>query len=421
MKWLKRPLETPDTHAKLHSETEDIVRIIIERVKNGGDKVLLELTEKYDSVKQEKVRVEASEVKAAYGQVDKKTLETVEKAAENITYFASRQLSSLRPLECEMTPGVILGHKLVPLASVGCYIPAGRYPLPSSALMSIIPAKVAGVKRIMACAPPSRDYGTVHPLVLVAMDIAGADEIYSMGGAQAIAAYRFGTETIVPADIIVGPGNKFVVEAKRQLSGGVGIDLLAGPSEVLIIADHSADKKKVAIDLLAKCEHDPEAVSVLVTTSDVLGREVVEEVERELVGLRTGEIARKSWENHGEVIIVDSCLEAVRMANERAPEHLQLMTENDDDLIQDLYNYGSLFIGEHSPVAFGDYCSGTNHTLPTNRSAKFSHGLWVGTFIKVLSYQKVSAEGAGHLARICSHLAEKEGLFAHQLSSDLRK
>lgn len=420
MKWLKKPLGSIEDRENAKLEIGTSVRNIVEKVRMGGDKALIEFTALYDQVDRVSIRVDKDEVKAAYEKVAPATLKLVRLAADNIKFFAEQQLLSLKPLECEKVPGVVLGHKLVPKESVGCYIPAGRYPLPSSALMSIIPAKVAGVKRVAACAPPSKEYGSVHPLVLAAMDIAGADEIYAMGGAQAIAAYCYGTDTIKPTVMVVGPGNQYVVEAKRQLSGLVGIDLLAGPSEVLIIADQSADPKKVAIDLIAKCEHDPEAIAILLTDNENLGKKVLEVLQKEIHNLKTAEVATKSWNKHGEVIVADSIDEIICVANEIAPEHLQLMTSFDEMLSNSLTNYGSLFIGEYSPVAFGDYCSGTNHTLPTSQSAKFSNGLWVGSYIKVLSYQKVSKEGAKMLAGICSPLAEGEGLFAHKYSSDLR-
>lgn len=422
LKWIKKPLADKDFSSAEKSKTETIVKDIIEKVKTKGDQALLEMTAKFDQVNLDTVKVNKSAIKAAYQNVDKDTVNTVACAAENIKRFASEQLSTLRPLEFESMPGVTLGHRLVPVESVGCYVPAGRYPLPSSALMSIIPAKVAGVKRVAACAPPSKKYNNIHPLVLVAMDMAGVDEVYTMGGAQAIAAYKYGTESIEPTNMVVGPGNKFVVEAKRQLGGEIGLDLLAGPSEVLIIADKFTDCKKVVIDLIAKCEHDPEAVSILVTDDEDLGMQVREEIEKEINNIETAEVAKKSWDNYGEIIIAEDLDEAIRIANEKAPEHLQIMLENEEDYVSSrLYNFGSLFIGDCSPVAFGDYCSGPNHTLPTSRCARFTGGLWVGSFIKVLSYQKINAVGASKLAETCSPLAENEGLFAHKRSSDLRK
>ncbi len=426
MKWFKEPEHKKEDQVMDTRETEKTVKNVLDQVKAEGDAAVKELTRKYDGFDLEKISVEKDKIKAAYDYVDDESLTAIKDAAKQIETFAKNQLSALKPMEFESMPGVTLGHRLVPISRVGCYIPAGRYPLPSSALMSIVPAKVAGVKKIMACAPPLKDSSTlggefeIHPMILVAMDIAGADEVYCMGGAQAIAAYSYGTETVTKADMIVGPGNRFVTEAKRQVNGMVGIDLLAGPSEVLIIADDSADSDKVAMDLLAKCEHDADAVSILVTTSESMAKETIKKLEEKLEKLETKEVAEESWEKYGEVVTCNDMNEAVTLANERAPEHLQLMLDDPEPLVPQLENYGSLFIGHESPVAFGDYCSGTNHILPTNQSGRHTNGLWVGSFIKVLSHQKVSSKGAKKLSKTCSHLAEREGLYAHKHSSDLR-
>ena len=432
MQWLKEPTisssKPGDNFSKSTgtSDTEAIVKTILAKIKNSGDRALKEYTEKFDGVRLEQLKVDKSSIESAYNYIDAQTLDAVKTAAKNIETFARHQLNSLKNLEFEISPGVVLGHRLVPVSRVGCYIPAGRYPLPSSALMSIIPAKTAGVSHVTACAPPVKSEDLpgefpIHPLILAAMDTAGADEIYCMGGAQAIAAYAFGTESVPPVDMIVGPGNRFVVEAKRQLHGLVGIDSLAGPSEALIIADQTADAEHVAMDLLAKCEHDTDAVAILVTPSKSLAEETLKTMEKKLPTLETTAVAGESWDKHGEVVVCDTLNQAVDIANNKAPEHLQLMLEQPEDLIPYLTNYGSLFIGHHAPVAFGDYCSGTNHILPTNRSAQHSSGLWVGNFIKVLSYQKIDPEGAKSLADTCAILAEQEGLFAHKYSAQLRK
>lgn len=318
-------------------------------------------------------------------------------------------------------PGVVLGHRLIPVASCGCYVPAGRYPLPSSALMSAIPAKVAGVKRIAACSPASRGQEGIHPAVLVAMDIAGVDEIYCMGGAQAVGAFAFGTETLMPVDMIVGPGNRYVTEAKRQVSGSVGIDMLAGPSEVVIIADGSAKPEWVAADTLARCEHDPNSWTVIVTTSRDLALKTSEEILRQAEVLPTGKLALEAWRNNGRILLADSLEEAVAITDDIAPEHLQVMTENSRETAEKLTNFGSLFIGPYAPVAFGDYVSGPNHILPTVRCARFSNGVYAGTFIKVSSYQEISRDGAYSLAEKCSAFADLEGLFGHKRSAELRK
>lgn len=397
------------------------VKDIIARVKKEGDRVIKELTLKFDGVDLKSIKVDRDNLKKAYDEVPIKTIESIEFAAEQIKFFATNQLSCLKPLECENVPGVTLGHKLIPISNCGVYVPAGRYPLPSSALMSIIPAKVAGVKYIAACSPPSKKFGGIHPAVLVAMDIAGVDEVYCMGGAQAIAAYAYGTETVKPVDIIVGPGNQYVTEAKRQVSGMVGIDMLAGPSEVLIIADESASPRYIAVDLLAKCEHDPNSVAILVTTSRDLAERVQKEIMEELKTLETAELASKTWERNGQIILVEDMAEAAEISNNIAPEHLQLQTRCNDELLQNLNNFGSLFIGENAPVAFGDYVSGTNHILPTERGSRYTNGVWVGTFIKVLPYQRVSKIGAMKLIEPCSHIANIEGLFAHQRSAEIRE
>lgn len=282
--------------------------------------------------------------------------------------------------------------------------------------MLAIPAKVAGVKRVVACSPASKGYGTIHPAVLVAMDIAGIDEIYCTGGAQAIAAMAYGTETVKKVDLIAGPGNKFVTEAKRQVLGIVGIDSLAGPSEVLVIADELANPQYTAIDLLAQSEHDPNARATLVTTSEEFAGKVMECLYQFAGELSTGETARKSWEDNGTVIIAGSLDEAIAISDDVAPEHLEVHTHNSDAVAARLRNFGSLFIGEYTPVAFGDYCSGTNHTLPTMATAKYSNGVWVGTFLKTSFTQHISREGCLNLSRTCVQLAGEEGLFAHQKS-----
>ncbi len=404
-----------------NENVQEIVGGILKKVKNEGDQAILELTERFDGVKLNELRVPREAFKKAYDLVSKETVTSLEFAAEQIRFFAEQQLQCLKPLECEHLPGVKLGHRLIPIQSCGAYVPAGRYPLPSTTLMTAIPAKVAGVDRVAACSPPSREYGTIHPAVLVGMDLAGVDEAYCMGGAQAIAAYTYGTKSVTPVDIIVGPGNKFVTEAKRQVSGTVGIDMLAGPSEAVIIADDTAPVRFVAVDLLARCEHDPNSIAVLITTSRRLAEEVEKQVHEELKTLGTAELAGQTWEDNGQIILVDDIEEAIALSDKFAIEHLQIMTAHDDELAPRLRNYGSLFIGQEDPVAFGDYVSGPNHTLPTLTTARFSNGIWVGTFIKASTYEHVTPEGAALLAQHCSRLAGVEGLLAHQRAADLRK
>ncbi|MQL52282.1 histidinol dehydrogenase [Desulfofundulus thermobenzoicus] len=399
----------------------EVVASILDHVKQEGDRALFDLTRRYDGVELTGLRVQREEIDRAYGLVERETIKHLQFAAAQIRNFALHQLNCLQDMQINPMPGVVLGHRLVPVSSCGAYVPAGRYPLPSSALMSIIPAKVAGVKRIAACSPPNKEYGGIHPAVLVAMDMAGADEIYCMGGAQAIGAFAYGTGTVPRVDLIVGPGNRYVTEAKKQLTGMVGIDLLAGPSEVLIIADETATPRYVAVDLLAKCEHDPASIAILVTTSRALAEAVQDYIAAELENLETAPLARKTWAENGQIILAKTLEEAVEIANSIAPEHLQLQTKCNEDLVEKLHNYGSLFIGHYAPVAFGDYVSGPNHILPTMGCARFAGGVWVGTFIKVLSYQKVNKEGAAALANTCSYLAGLEGLAAHRRSADIRK
>jgi histidinol dehydrogenase len=406
---------------KASDNIQEIVGGILEKVRNEGDQAIYELTERFDGVELSKLGVPREAFKKAYDQVSRETVSSLEFAAEQIRYFAEQQLQCLKPLECQHLPGVTLGHRLIPIQSSGAYVPAGRYPLPSTALMSTIPAKVAGVKRVAACSPPTREYGTIHPAVLVAMDLAGVDEAYCMGGAQAIAAYTFGTQSIPRVDIIVGPGNRFVTEAKRQVGGAVGIDMLAGPSETLIIADDTAPVRLVAVDLLSQCEHDPNSLAILVTTSRRLAEEVQKVIQEELQTLGTAALAGQTWEGNGQIILAESLDEAIEISDGFAPEHLQVMTACDDEVAARVGNYGSLFIGRYDPVPFGDYASGPNHTLPTGTTARFSNGIWVGTFIKASTYEKVTREGAATLAQYCSHLAGVEGLLAHQRSADLRK
>ncbi len=402
------------------SSVEQTVREIVDRVKTGGDRAILDYSERFDGVRLEEIRVVPEEIHAAYDKVAAETLKDLEFAAERIRDFAEHQLASFGELRYEISPGVTLGHRLLPMQSCGCYVPAGRYPLPSSALMSAIPAKVAGVERIAACAPLSRDFGTIHPAVLVAMDMAGVDEIYCMGGAQAIAALAYGSESVRSVDIIVGPGNRYVTEAKRQVSGEVGIDMLAGPSEVVIIADGTANPAWVAADSLARCEHDPNSWTVMVTDSLELARAVQCEVQKQLENLPTAELAGQSWRDNSRILLVDSMDEAVAVTNDLAPEHLQVMTGDSAAVARGLVNYGSLFVGHHAPVAFGDYVSGPNHILPTLRCARFSNGVFVGTFIRTASFQEISVEGARSLAGHCANLAELEGLFGHRESARLR-
>jgi len=405
-------------------EDEDLVRHrvsdIIAKVRKDGDRGLFELNKSFDGYEREEVLVTPEEIKKAYAEINLTTLEDLRFAAKNIEEFAKRQKHILQDIEEEILPGVKLGHRVIPVEACAGYVPGGRYPLPSSALMSIIPAKVAGVKRLVACSPKGKDLESIHPATLVAMDISGTQEIYCMGGAQAIAALAYGTERIKPVNLITGPGNQYVTEAKRQVNGVVGIDFLAGPSEVLVIADASANPAIIAADLLAQSEHDPAARAVLLCADENLANEVQDEIYRFLEVLPTAGIARLAWERNGEIIIFETLAEAADYANQIAPEHLEIHVQDPEKLKELLVNYGSLFIGEEAAEVFGDYSAGTNHILPTMSTARFTGGVWVGTFLKVVTNQKITRKGLELIAPVASRLAEIEGLFAHKLAADIR-
>jgi histidinol dehydrogenase/sulfopropanediol 3-dehydrogenase len=403
-------------------ELTKAVMDIIDDVRTNGEAALISYAEKFDHITIAGVRVDPGLVKKAYEQVQPETVKHITFAADRIRAFAKRQLDCLKPLHYNDIPGLELGHRLIPVEKCGCYIPSGRYPLPSTALMSVAVAKVAGVRRVAACSPPVAGYGAIHPAVLVAMDIAGADEIFCMGGAQAIAAYAYGAGAVPKMDLIVGPGNRFVTEAKRQVLGDVGIDSLAGPSEVLIIADETANPVHIAIDLLAQAEHDPNAKPILIGTDQGIIDRALIELERLLKDLPTREVAARSWADNGAVFLAGSIDDAVALSNEIAPEHLELQIDPrlERDTADKLLHYGSLFVGHYAPVAFGDFVSGTNHTLPTMSTARYSNGVWVGTFIKVPFHQFVSREGCRRLSVPAIHFAETEGLYAHRDSVRLR-
>lgn len=418
MEWIKKATEK--TYERDQQLTE-LVSGIITNVRVSGDQELIKLAEQFDHVSLESVKVSKETVKEAYKKVDSKTIDALKFAAKNISFYAENQYQCLKAMEISSpVPGVTLGHRLIPVERCGAYIPGGRYPLPSSALMSVITAKIAGVKNVAACCPPAKDYGTIHPSVLVAMDIAGADEIYAVGGAQAIAALAYGTDTVPKVNLIVGPGNRFVTEAKRQVLGDVGIDSLAGPSEVLILADEASNPDFVAIDLLAQAEHDPNTKTILVCTDREMIEAVLQSLEKYSSELVTNKIANQSWKDNGQIILADHLDEAIAIANSIAPEHLEVQTKNAKEVSDQLINFGSLFIGSHAPVAFGDYVSGTNHILPTMGTAKYSNGVWVGTFIKTSFYQEITEEGCLNLSEACMQLAQVEGLHAHGKSVAVR-
>lgn len=402
----------------------ETVRDMIETVVSRGDDALREYNIRFDGCERTSLQISREEIDAAYSQVSEEEINNMKIAASNIREFAKAQRRTVSELEdFSPMPGIMLGHRVIPVDSCCCYVPGGGYPLYSTALMLGIPAKVAGVRRVAACSPVMKGTDHIHPKTLVAMDIAGIDEIYATGGAQAVAAFSYGTDQIKPVDLIVGPGNSFVTEAKRQCYGKVGIDFLAGPSEVLVIADGSADPEIIAADLLAQSEHDREAKGILVTTDRELGLDVIKCVEKELETLATAEIASVSWADYGEVLLADSLYEAVSYANGYAPEHLEVNVAkaDRDRVVGALRNYGSLFIGENTAEVFGDYASGTNHTLPTLGAARYTGGVWVGTFLKTCTYQHMTDEAMMDIAPVVTALADGEGLAGHAEAADIRR
>lgn len=419
MKILKKSKErtVEDTRA-----LREMVTALIDDVCERGDTALKEYNERFDQCIRDRIRVSRQEIEEAYERITAQELADLKAARENIEKFAAAQKETMRELkEFSPQPGIFLGHRIIPISSCCCYVPGGGYPLYSTALMLITPAKTAGVRRVVACSPTVKGTSKIHYKTLVAMDLAGADEIYAVGGAQAIAAFSYGTEEIRPVDMIVGPGNRYVTEAKRQCYGQIGIDFVAGPSEVLIIADEKADCRTIAADLLAQAEHDPNAKGILITTDEAFGQQVIGAVEEELKTLSTAGIAARSWEDYGEVIVVDDLEQAVALSNEYAPEHLEVNLEDPEPVLEKLYNYGSLFIGGNTAEVFGDYASGTNHTLPTVKAARYTGGVWVGTFLKVCTHQRMTEEASKAIAPLVARMAYGEGLEGHARAAEARK
>ncbi|MFA5457898.1 MAG: histidinol dehydrogenase [Synergistaceae bacterium] len=402
----------------------DNVSAMIKNVRQNGDKALLEYNARFDQNQRPQLRISRTEIEAAYKQVSKQELADMRTAAGHIKAFAEAQKASMHELQNFQTkPGVYLGHRIIPVDSCCCYVPGGSYPLYSTALMLTIPARVAGVKRITACSPSVKGDVNINAKTLVAMDIGGADEIYAVGGAHAIAAFSYGTEQIAPVSLIVGPGNQYVTEAKRQCYGKVGIDFIAGPSEVLVIAEAGAgaDPRIIAADLLAQAEHDPLAKGILVTTDEALGNAVITSVEEQLAVLPTVDIASRSWADYGEVVLADSLSEAINIANSYAPEHLEVIVNKPETAVSNLTNYGSLFIGQYTAEVFGDYASGTNHTLPTLKAARYTGGVWAGTFLKVCTHQSMTKQAMLEISGLVSNMAHGEGLIAHARAAEIRK
>jgi histidinol dehydrogenase/sulfopropanediol 3-dehydrogenase len=400
-------------------QLQETVRDILARVRSEGDSALRFFSRKFDNYEPASFLIPPEEAAKAKDELPPAVVEELDYAIEQVGAFAQAQKDRLTAFESEIRPGMKMGHRIVPLASVGCYVPAGRYPCLTSAVMAVMPAKVAGVKRIIACSSPGR-HGSISPGILYTMSKMGVDEIYCLGGVQAIGAMAFGTETIKPVNMVVGPGNQYVAEAKRQIFGEVGIDFLAGPSECLVLADDTARADYVAADLLAQCEHDPNARGCLVTTSEKLAHQTLAEIEKQLKERTTQEVARASWEDHGRVVVVDSLADAARYANEYAPEHLEIHTREPRQVLSLLDNYGSLFIGENTPEVYADKIAGPNHILPTGAAARYTGGLWVGMFLKVITHMEVDTPASIKLARYAETQATYEGMDAHRYAATIR-
>jgi len=417
-RWLKRGMDAGAIKAA-DAKVRETVENILADIDARKDQAVKDLSKKFDNWSPKDFRLSPQEIERAIAQVPKRDLNDIKFAQAQVRNFAQKQRDTMHDLEVETLPGVVLGHRHIPVNSIGCYVPGGRYPMVASAHMSIVTAKVAGVKRIIACAPPFK--GGPHPAIVAAMHFGGADDIYVLGGVQAVAAMALGTETIKPVDMIVGPGNAYVAEAKRQLFGRVGIDLLAGPTETLIIADDSVDGEICATDLLGQAEHGPTSPAVLITNSEKLARDTMKEVERLLSILPTADAAGQAWKDFGEVIVCDSEAEMITEADRVASEHVQVMTRDPDVFLNGMKNYGSLFLGPRTNVAYGDKVIGTNHTLPTKKAARYTGGLWVGKFMKTCTYQKVlTDEASAMIGEYCSRLCVLEGFLGHAEQANIR-
>ncbi|MCW1403804.1 histidinol dehydrogenase [Novosphingobium sp. MW5] len=417
--WLKRGA-TAEAKADADRKVRDIVEAALADIEKRGDAAVREMSNKFDGWDREDYRLSQSEIDQCLDSLTPQERKDIEFAQTQVRNFAQVQRASMQDVEVETLPGVILGHKHVPINAAGCYVPGGKYPLLASAHMSVITAKVAGVSRVITCAPPFQ--GTFARAIVAAQAMAGADAIYALGGIQAVGAMALGTESIDPVDILVGPGNAFVAEAKRQLFGRVGIDLFAGPTETLIIADEiGCDPEMAATDILGQVEHGPDSPGVLLTNSEKFARATMAEIERLLEILPTADHARKAWENFGEVIVADSYEEMVRIADDIASEHVQVMTQDPDYFLNNMTNYGALFLGNRTNVSYGDKVIGTNHTLPTKKSARYTGGLWVGKFLKTCTYQKVLTDEASTLiGEYCSRLCALEGFAGHGEQANIR-
>lgn len=416
--WIKKAKQTEQQLADNHSIKTTVSEILLD-IEKRGDAAVRELSIRFDGWDRSDFRLTSAEIEQCLAQLTSREKDDILFAQAQVRKFADAQRKALLDCEIETVPGVILGHKNIPVSAAGCYVPGGKYPLLASAHMSIVTARSAGVKNIITAAPPFK--GKPAPYIVAAQHLAGADSIYCLGGIQAVAAMAIGTESIHPVDIIVGPGNAFVAEAKRQLFGRVGIDLFAGPTETLLVVDETVDGELCATDLLGQAEHGKDSPAVMITNSRKLAEDTLREIKRQLELLPTAEIAAAAWENHGEIILCESFAEMVKVADEYASEHVQIMTSDDDYFATQMQNYGSLFIGPRTNVAFGDKVIGTNHTLPTNKAARYTGGLWVGKFIKTCTYQRVlTNEASALIGEYCSRLCLMEGFVGHAEQANQR-
>ena len=419
VQWLKRGA-TAESRADKDHDVRASVEAILADIEQRGDAAVRELSVRFDAWDRDCYRLEQREIQECIDQLTGQDLKDIEFAQTQVRNFAQIQRDSMLDVEVETLPGVVLGHKHLPLNAAGCYVPGGKYPLLASAHMSVITAKVAGVPRVVTCAPPF--HGRPAPAIVAAQAMAGADEIYCLGGIQAVGAMGIGTQSIDPVDILVGPGNAFVAEAKRQMFGRVGIDLFAGPTETLVIADEvGADGELCATDLLGQAEHGPDSPAILLTTSRALAEDTMREVERLLTILPTADIARRAWDSFGEVIVADDDDEMVRIADTIASEHVQVMTRDPEYFLEHMTNYGALFLGSRTNVAYGDKVIGTNHTLPTRKAARYTGGLWVGKFLKTCTYQRITTDQASAMiGEYCSRLCALEGFAGHGEQANIR-
>ncbi len=415
--FLKRRISQEVTDA-IDLKVRQTVESILTDVKQRGDAAVRELSEKFDNWSPASFKLSQAEIDAIMRKVPQSTIDDIKFAQAQIRTFAEHQRGALKDIEVETLPGVKLGHRNIPVDSVGCYVPGGRYPMVASAHMSIVTARTAGVRRVIACTPPNQ--GMPHAETIAAMVLAGADDIYVLGGVQAIAAMGVGTPSIAPVDMLVGPGNAYVAEAKRQMFGRVGIDLLAGPTEILVIADDSAEVDMIATDLLGQAEHGPTSPAILITTSRKIAEALPAEIERQLKVLPTADVAGVAWRDYGEIILVDSVDEAVKEADRIAAEHVEVLTREPRYFLEKMKNYGALFLGPQTNVSYGDKVIGTNHTLPTLGAARYTGGLWVGKFLKTCTYQEISDDASVMVGDYCSRLCAIERFWGHKEQADLR-